>query len=325
MEIKVRKIVALILCICLCVTAISAEAKTKKVTGKDGKYITWNYDKDTKTLTFSGKGPISDFEMDGHGSEPEWYVWNEQTEHIVVEEGITSVGGWCFQDFWKVKSVSLPESLQEIGENAFYDNKELTICNLPSNLKNIRAYAFFCCENLELSVLPSKLEKLGEYAFCGCNKIKTFSFSKNTKKVTKGILSECKLLSKINMSKNTEVISEYAFSYCPQIKKIKLPKNVRTVTMSAFIGTSLKKIMLPSKVQVIKNGSHGNKGLGNGYEVKKLRIIEIHTKKLKKIEKNSFGGLSRKAVIKVPKTKKKQYTKMLRKSGLSKKIKIKSL
>ena len=142
MEIKVRKIVALILCICLCVTAISAEAKTKKTTGKDGKYITWNYDKDTKTLTFSGKGPISDFEMDGHGSEPEWYVWNEQTEHIVVEEGITSVGGWCFQDFWKVKSVSLPESLQEIGENAFYDNKELTICNLPSNLKNIRAVSY---------------------------------------------------------------------------------------------------------------------------------------------------------------------------------------
>ena len=91
MEIKVRKIVALILCICICVTSISADAKTKKVTGKDGKYITWNYDKDTKTLTFSGKGPISDFEMDGHGSEPEWYVWNEQTEHIVVEEGITSV------------------------------------------------------------------------------------------------------------------------------------------------------------------------------------------------------------------------------------------
>lgn len=61
MEIKVRKIVALILCVCLCVTAISAEAKTKKTTGKDGKYITWNYDKDTKTLTFSGKGPISEY------------------------------------------------------------------------------------------------------------------------------------------------------------------------------------------------------------------------------------------------------------------------
>ena len=79
MEIKVRKIVALILCICICVTSISADAKTKKVTGKDGKYITWNYDKDTKTLTFSGKGVISDFILDGHAPEPEWYVWNKET------------------------------------------------------------------------------------------------------------------------------------------------------------------------------------------------------------------------------------------------------
>lgn len=138
-------------------------------------------------------------------------------------------------------------------------------------------------------------------------------------------MSECKKIRVIDFFENVESIPEYAFSYCPQIKKIKLPKNVRTVTMSAFIGTSLKKIMLPSKVQVIKNGSHGNNGLGNGYEVKNLRAIEIHSKKLKKIERNSFGGLSRKVVIKVPKSKKKKYTKMLRKSGLSKKIKIKSL
>ena len=178
---------------------------------------------------------------------------------------------------------------------------QLKSINFPENLKNISSYAFSGCEKMELPMFPSKLKTIGEYAFCGCNKIKTFSFPKNTKKVTKGIISECKLLSKINMSRHTEVISEYAFSYCPQIKKIKLPKNVRTVTMSAFIGTSLKKIMLPSKVQVIKNGSHGNKGLGNGYEVKKLRIIEIHSKKLKKIEKKSFGGLTRKVVIKVPK------------------------
>ena len=46
---------------------------------------------------------------------------------------------------------------------------------------------------------------------------------------------------------------------------------------------------------------------------------------LSKIKKNSFGGLSRKVVIKVPKSKKKKYTEMLRNSGLSKKVKIKSL
>ena len=53
--------------------------------------------------------------------------------------------------------------------------------------------------------------------------------------------------------------------------------------------------------------------------------MQTRSKRIKKIEKNSFGGLTRKVVIKVPKSKKKKYTKMLRKSGLSKKIKIKSL
>ncbi len=95
--------------------------------------------------------------------------------------------------------------------------------------------------------------------------------------------------------------------------------------MSAFVGSGLKKIVLPKGVQEIKNGSHGHNGLGNGKEMKKLRAIEIHSKKVKKIEKNSFGGLSRKVVIKVPKSVKKKYIKMLKKSGLSKKIRIKAL
>ena len=56
MEIKVRKIMALILCICFCVTSIGIEAKTKKTTGKDGDNITWNYNKETKTATLRLQG-----------------------------------------------------------------------------------------------------------------------------------------------------------------------------------------------------------------------------------------------------------------------------
>ena len=96
--------------------------------------------------------------------------------------------------------------------------------------------------------------------------------------------------------------------------------------MSAFAGSGLKKIVLPSNVQKIRNGNDGQKAFeyikGIGYPTKNLRVIEIHSKKVKSIQKNSFSGLSSKVVIKVPKGKKKKYTKMLRKSGLSKKVKI---
>ena len=54
---------------------------------------------------------------------------------------------------------------------------------------------------------------------------------------------------------------------------------------------------------------------------KNLRLIEIKSKKVKSIAKGSFSGLSSKVVIKVPKSRKKKYTRMLRKSGLEKKVK----
>ena len=58
---------------------------------------------------------------------------------------------------------------------------------------------------------------------------------------------------------------------------------------------------------------------------KDLRLIEIKSKKVKSIAKGSFSGLSSKVVIKVPKSRKKKYTRMLRESGLEKKVKIKTL
>ena len=52
----------------------------------------------------------------------------------------------------------------------------------------------------------------------------------------------------------------------------------------------------------------------------------IKSKKLtnKNVAKKAFSGVGNKVVIKVPKAKKKAYTTLFRKKGLSKKVKIKS-
>ena len=49
----------------------------------------------------------------------------------------------------------------------------------------------------------------------------------------------------------------------------------------------------------------------------------LKTKKLKKVGKNAFQGIHKKAVIKVPSAKYKAYTKLLAKKGQSKSVKIK--
>ena len=78
------------------------------------------------------------------------------------------------------------------------------------------------------------------------------------------------------------------------------------------------------KVKTLTIGKNTVKiGKGAFQNCKNLKKIVIKSKKLKKIGSNAFKGISKKAVVKVPKSKKKLYTKLLRASGLPKSVKIK--
>ena len=73
--------------------------------------------------------------------------------------------------------------------------------------------------------------------------------------------------------------------------------------------------MIPAKVEKI-----GAKAFNKCSSVKK---VVIKSKKLKSVGKKAFGGIKKGAVIKVPKAKKAAYKKMLEKSKLAAKTKIK--
>ena len=90
-----------------------------------------------------------------------------------------------------------------------------------------------------------------------------------------------------------ETVGNNAFAGCPKLKKV----TVR--------GNKLKKI-----------------GSRVFYQCKALKSITIKSKVLKKAGKNTFKGIHKKAVIRVPKAKYKAYTKLLAKKGQSKTVKI---
>lgn len=53
---------------------------------------------------------------------------------------------------------------------------------------------------------------------------------------------------------------------------------------------------------------------------KKLKKITIKSKKLRSVGKKAFKGISKNAVIKVPKAKKKAYTKLLKNKGQARSV-----
>ncbi len=105
-----------------------------------------------------------------------------------------------------------------------------------------------------------------------------------------------------------------------KLKQITIGKNVSSIGANAFKNCSnLTKLTLPGKCNKIGTSAFSG--------CKKLKVLTIKSKKLtnKSVAKGAFKGMSKKTVIKVPKSKLKEYTKLFRKKGLSKKIKIRAI
>ena len=116
-------------------------------------------------------------------------------------------------------------------------------------------------------------------------------------------------------------IAKNAFKNNKKLKKVIISGNVKSIGAGAFQGcTSLKKVSISAKVTKI-----GSKAF---YNCKKLNSLTIKTKKLttKNVGSKAFtkAGSSnyKKLKIKVPSGKVKAYKKLLKKKGLSPKVKV---
>ena len=94
---------------------------------------TWSFDPATGTLTISGSGIMSDFA--GAASVP-YAKHAANIKKVVVAEGVTSIGDFCFAGLSALKEVSMTSSVTRIGVSAFEDSAIDTI-TIPSSVTEI--------------------------------------------------------------------------------------------------------------------------------------------------------------------------------------------
>ena len=129
------------------------------------------------TLTIGGSGPMDNY--DDFGECP-WYEdiaagedGSIEVTKIVIEEGITHIGDYAFEDANEVTSVTLPPTLESIGMHAFAYMSSLTEITIPENVAFIGEEAFTYCDNLcSVTLTSSAAPELGGQAFGGCEKLK---------------------------------------------------------------------------------------------------------------------------------------------------------
>ena len=240
------------------------------------------------------------------------YQPNPVIREIYIPEGVVQVGG--FRNCINIQKVQLPNSVEIILNDAFDGCQNLKQVTWPANLIQIESGAFAGCTKLKKVNLPYGIKKIGSAAFADCYSLKEIKIPDSVVEIGKEAFSGCKKLAKVKLSKNITVIREDSFSCC-NIKSIQIPKKVTKIEEDAFASNQIESIIIPAKVKFIGRYAFGY--------CKKLKKITIKSTKVKKIEKNAFYYINKKATFDVPNKCKKKYKAMLIKAKCFKEGKMK--
>lgn len=228
--------------------------------------ITWEWDEATKTLYFSGEGKMKSYAEVA----PDWDIYNDQAEKIVIGDDITSVGDSAFLYFQSVDEVVLGNSVECICPYAFDNCWELTTVSYPNSLKYIDERAFYndlfhaeSCNNL-----PEGLEYIGDYAFHSSFKEGTVKIPASVKFIGKCALSNCFMEDIVVDEANTNYKSiegavytksgEVLLVNAPDYNKtvFNIPEGTKTIAEEAMeVSNTLEKIVIPASLTTIEEGA----------------------------------------------------------------------
>lgn len=216
------------------------------ISGTCGGALTWKLDS-KGTLTISGTGAMTDYTKSGVAP------WNKDCEEIrfvVIENGVTTIGEYAFENCTLLESVVIPDSVEKIGKYAFSGCSALKRISLPDSIAQIGDHAFRA-SGLEAVKIPEGVTLLGEGMFARCPNLQTVELP-STLQTIREIAFIGSGLNKIILPENLKYIGYECFYECTNLEEIKIPDSVTTLNYSEFEGcSSLKKVTLSKGLKSI--------------------------------------------------------------------------
>ena len=223
-----------------------------KKTGKCGDNLTWKLDTATGTVTISGTGAMTDYDI---GTLDSRLALNPAIRKAVIGSGVTSVGSYAFYECTYLTEITLPDTLKHIGGNAFCGSA-LTKVSIPEGTASVGESAFRNCWQLSYVTIPSGVTSLGDYVFHNCPKLKSISIPGSVKAVPDDAFGFCTQLAKVTIREGTKSVGDSAFTSCGNLKIAELPSTMESIGNSAFYYcSSLSEMILPAKTVSVGSGA----------------------------------------------------------------------
>ena len=191
-----------------------------KDSGSCGSNMTWVL-YDNNELVISGTGAMTSY-YSNSGS-PQWYNYRGIIESVIINEGVTSVGSYAFQNCTAIKSVKLPDSLEQIGDNAFSGCSSLKSIELPAGIESI-GYAIFQNCSIDSLYYKGNVQEwlkisLPRWSFLEC---------------IDSLYISGELVENLVIPDGTRIIPDYAFTGYDKLKTVVIPATVTEIGEQAF-------------------------------------------------------------------------------------------
>lgn len=210
--------------------------------GKCGNNITWSLDSGGN-MTLSGTGAMADYQI---GTAP-WDAYLGDIKTVVIGEGITNIGTYCFYGIANLQSVTIPSTVTKINDEAFRGSG-IEYITIPTSVKEIGKNAFAYCEKLQSIVVPENVTKLGEGVFRGCSSLESASVLSELDTLPAYMFFGCLNLSEVRLPSNYTAVPQYFMAYCESMTEIVLPDTVTSIGTFAFYYSGIEKFTISDHV-----------------------------------------------------------------------------
>ena len=241
-----KRICSLLLALLMVVTMLPTTASAAETaSGTCGENLTWTLD-DTGTLTISGTG-----EMEDNYYSP-WESQKKSIKHVVIENGVTSIGEFAFDDCTGLMSVAMPNSVTSIRTRAFSGCTGLTSVTIPDSVTVLGSSAF-SCTGLMSVVIPNSVTSIEGWTFSDCTGLMSVTIPSSVTSIGDSTFSGCIGLTSVTIPNSVTSIGEYAFSGCTGLASITIPDSVRKIENKTFSDcTGLISVTIPDSVTDIE-------------------------------------------------------------------------
>lgn len=181
--------------------------------GKCGENISWSLS-EKGVLHLEGSGDMYEY------AKSPWDA--ELVRSAVVDEGITSLSPYVFQNAVNMTEVSLPSTITAIPDFAFHLCYSLEAIDFHPGIKTIGMYAFSACKAIAELDFPSAIEDIGLGAFWGCANLVRVRFSEGLKVLGGCTFQNCRKLVDVTLPSTLESLCAQAFYDCRGLRTIKL-------------------------------------------------------------------------------------------------------